>query len=654
MDPHSVIHTSTLEDVSRNIYLEDHIVQEMADPVSQPRYAYVKAVLLFSGDSDSFTDYYLEIRKLKRLFKSLNFETQSHRIRTGDHPYKIYEIVEDEQRSITQKMHALGASCMLIIHYTENTDKDDGKHYVEPGMPQPSSAFGRPRRLGGSYFDWHKIQRIFDNAIFDLLLILDYSHSVSDAATYTDFSHGDLYGRIELLAGTHNTAVIPRDTANVPKDTAKITTSRHFLFTRIITATMIEMITNFGRIDISKLHALIDQQSPRLCTVPPYARLREGASKRTIMLERQHVLGEQEQQVVNCSEPMASRPSAGGFSSRLSFLSHPEKKSFRNDASSQFPGGGTINTLDDISILKQPPRLRKTFPARSIHTTTADTSHFYPNLRGKSTPSLPQSTVLSEEIPALYSTSMIGPKLVNLIAERLIKDTKAIADFEPISQIPPLEIGNRLEVFARRLHEEPKSSLEREASGGEPLEEDNLRDRTDTTGRSPLAQERRASISPSQRVYTPQLEGYEEWILKSDAYRWLIVKFKLRAQVHCPGPNIKDQIELDIRRAVFRNMLGQHSLPIVHMQIYVTWDLAKYIKSLGVPRSLYMWNRILCLTGSCNDLQAVPVAGYLRQIWPITGERLEGMLLWLLEREPGRGFSCIFPINLYASRIHES
>lgn len=144
MDPHSVIHTSTLEDVSRNIYLEDHIVQEMADPVSQPRYAYVKAVLLFSGDSDSFTDYYLEIRKLKRLFKSLNFETQSHRIRTGDHPYKIYEIVEDEQRSITQKMHALGASCMLIIHYTENTDKDDGKHYVEPGMPQPSSAFGRP------------------------------------------------------------------------------------------------------------------------------------------------------------------------------------------------------------------------------------------------------------------------------------------------------------------------------------------------------------------------------------------------------------------------------------------------------------------------------------------------------------------------------
>jgi len=91
------------------------------------------------------------------------------------------------------------------------------------------------------------------------------------------------------------------------------------------------------------------------------------------------------------------------------------------------------------------------------------------------------------------------------------------------------------------------------------------------------------------------------------------------------------------------------------MQIYVTWDLAKYIKSLGV--SLYhpdIWNRILCLTGSYNDLQAVPAAVYLRQTWPITGERLEDMLLWLSDCQPRQGIFCIFPINLYASRAYET
>jgi hypothetical protein len=50
----------------------------------------------------------------------------------------------DEQISITQKTRALGAPCLLIIYYAEDTDKDDGKHYAEPGEPQPLSALWRP------------------------------------------------------------------------------------------------------------------------------------------------------------------------------------------------------------------------------------------------------------------------------------------------------------------------------------------------------------------------------------------------------------------------------------------------------------------------------------------------------------------------------
>ena len=66
------------------------------------------------------------------------------------------------------------------------------------------------------------------------------------------------------------------------------------------------MITKFGRIEISKLHALMGQQSPEGYTVPAYARLREGASKRAIMLERQHGL-EQGQRVTNWNVPLLPR-----------------------------------------------------------------------------------------------------------------------------------------------------------------------------------------------------------------------------------------------------------------------------------------------------------------------------------------------------------
>jgi hypothetical protein len=69
-----------------------------------------------------------------------------------------------------------------------------------------------------------------------------------------------------------------------------------------------------------------------------------------------------------------------------------------------------------------------------------------------------------DEILTPYSTFTIGLRLVKAVAQRLIKDTKAFADLEPISQIPPLEIGTWLEVFAWRLHEESTTPLEWKAS----------------------------------------------------------------------------------------------------------------------------------------------------------------------------------------------
>lgn len=289
---------------------------------------------------------------------------------------------------------------------------------------------------------------MFSEAIFDILVILDCSHLIIDAAIRSRDPHDGLYGRIELLAATSNTAKTGQPEGGS--------------FTNAVTTTMRDMITKYGSIDIAELHALLVQQASNSYTVPIYVPLREGASEQTLVLER--LLGEQEQRVTNWKEPMISHSSAGGFLSRLNSLPYAGKEPFRNDTSSQPPGGETIDSLNDFSILKQRPRSKKTFPTRNIHTTKADNSHLHPNLKGERTRSLPKSALSLDEILTPYSTFTIGLRLVKAVAQRLIKDTKAFADLEPISQIPPLEIGTWLEVFAWRLHEESTTPLEWKAS----------------------------------------------------------------------------------------------------------------------------------------------------------------------------------------------
>lgn len=141
--------------------------------------------------------------------------------------------------------------------------------------------------------------------------------------------------------------------------------------------------------------------------------------------------------------------------------------------------------------------------------------------------------------------------------------------------------------------------------------------------------------------------------MKSDAYRWLLSKLELGTQVYYPGPNIKDQIGSDIRRTVVWKMRTRNSASTVRLGLSVYWKLAKYVESLGVSPSLDMWNHILCLTGSSNDLQSVTVATYLHQTWSTTGERLKGMLLEFLNCQDGQACSRMFPNNLYTSRTYK-
>ena len=170
---------------------------------------------------------------------------------------------------------------------------------------------------------------------------------------------------------------------------------------------------------------------------------------------------------------------------------------------------------------------------------------------------------------------------------------------------------------------------------------DDVSDWLDTTGQSSLGHEPEDEISSPQEMHLHQLEGYEEFISKSQAYSWLLSILRIETQIHVPGPNIKDEIGSKILDAASRTMSSRRAMPAVRLSIIVAWDPANYIKSLHLSLSEDMWDHVLCLTGSDNDLQVVTVATYLRLTWPLTGERLGGMLLELLQCRSEHIFSCM-------------
>jgi hypothetical protein len=227
--------------------------------------------------------------------------------------------------------------------------------------------------------------------------------------------------------------------------------------------TMREMIKIYGSIDIAKLHILLVERTSASHPVPFYGSIRLGASHAD-MPERPRVVRDLRGRTTKLKVPTNSSPTTSKTPPELSSLSYSREEPVRNITLSQILKKETIESPWDIGTRKQPLRMGNTNPTKNIHTTTTIPSHILPILRGESTPSISEYVPSLEGSQTLYFTFMMGMTLVKLFARRLIKDTKAMADLEPINETPLHEFSNWLEVFAWRLHEESTTPLEREIS----------------------------------------------------------------------------------------------------------------------------------------------------------------------------------------------
>lgn len=134
----------------------------------------------------------------------------------------------------------------------------------------------------------------------------------------------------------------------------------------------------------------------------------------------------------------------------------------------------------------------------------------------------------------------------------------------------------------------------------------------------------------------PNIVDYEEFIPESDAYKWLLSKIERHTQLAVPDRDtpvcIGDYISAHIlSHQSLRNISYRSPPPRVELCLSLDWDPREFIKGQEYstpPEKVF--DHIICLTGTWKNAQAMTVAEYMEQTWPLTNEPLRNLMKQIL------------------------
>lgn len=130
----------------------------------------------------------------------------------------------------------------------------------------------------------------------------------------------------------------------------------------------------------------------------------------------------------------------------------------------------------------------------------------------------------------------------------------------------------------------------------------------------------------------PNIVEYEQFILESDAYKWLLSKIERHTQLAVPDSDGPAYIGNYIRAQILsqpslRNVSRRSPPPRVELSLSIDWDPREFIKGQEYstpPEKVF--DHIICLTGTWKNAQAMTVAEYMEQTWPLTNEPLRNLM----------------------------
>ncbi|KAH7079965.1 hypothetical protein BKA63DRAFT_231893 [Paraphoma chrysanthemicola] len=327
-------------------------------------------------------------------------------------------------------------------------------------------------------------------------------------------------------------------------------------------------------------------------------------------------------------------------------------------------------------------------PSTSIFAAAEKSSHLYSSTRA--TTDDPTCTQTSEPFDLYqadaftgYSKELnvedVGWDHVKVFVSRLNREVTLKDSTTNISNIPQDDLCNILRTFAGRLHEESTNPFQWLVSAtlyervdtvvdlfkgdytahidadtvNKELVEHELPHRPSTRSHDDLATWVREvepgphgrapedSVWPLEKETSPLTETHEAFIYQSGAYSCLLTRICEQSQSFRVATMARDLIEIRILQPLLDNcrwiLDRRESLPECSVTFRISWDLEGYIGHLGLlSTSPSIWEHILCLTGTWYTAQAITVAEYVHQTWPVTGRRILSLLSRLLSGSVGQ------------------
>ncbi|KAH7160482.1 hypothetical protein B0J13DRAFT_128129 [Dactylonectria estremocensis] len=147
----------------------------------------------------------------------------------------------------------------------------------------------------------------------------------------------------------------------------------------------------------------------------------------------------------------------------------------------------------------------------------------------------------------------------------------------------------------------------------------------------------------------PNLDGYKQFIESSQAYQWLLLRIKGYSQMDRSSLSLMLDIGLSIRNHLLSfpplRKVSRHKAPVsVEMSFSLDWDLNQFILDQeypGAPEDIF--DRIICLTGTSQQAQAMTVSEYMEQTWPAANGAIRLLMKKHLSSPNGDGWVVELP-----------
>jgi hypothetical protein len=155
-----------------------------------------------------------------------------------------------------------------------------------------------------------------------------------------------------------------------------------------------------------------------------------------------------------------------------------------------------------------------------------------------------------------------------------------------------------------------------------------------------------ADADEDEEADMPELLAYRDFISEVPAYKWLLANVHREILLASAEPNLMDAV----RRKILHFLPSSHkvsrktSVEAYKVVYEIEWDLLAFVKEQEyIEEPDEAVEKVITLTGSANDAQALTCAQYLYQTWPSAGEHIIRLLKNVARSETGHRHACKSP-----------